>query len=76
MRFVTDYENNGEVWWSAARSRATECPSRRFADWLETLDDEITLPSKEGERVLVWCQGLPGWEDGPAHARCPLVVED
>lgn len=64
-RVQVDHENNAETWWDALREREPALAAR--------LGDSDTLEITADE--LARLQALPGWADGPAHARTALIVE-
>lgn len=69
---VADEEYNAEEWWDAARSdgNAPAC----IAQWLQQLNmTPLHLTPAEADEVRKWAEGLPGWDDGPAHAPHPLL---
>lgn len=73
-RIAVDYECNAEPWWDAARAGKAPAVVRPL---LSTRGpDEIMVSRDEAAAVLAWASSLPGWDDGPAHARRPLVIGD
>jgi hypothetical protein len=72
-RISIDWENNAETWWDAAREAASTAPDviRPLLGGRNVSD--VSVSASDLPTVLAWCSSLPGWEDGPAHARRPLV---
>lgn len=77
-----DYENNAEEWWSAARE-AARADTSRGAEVFRKLNrvvqgGELRGQLPEAVRAFEeWAAALPGYEDGPEHARHPFnVYED
>ena len=79
LTLKADHENNAEAWWTAAREAARYAPSQG-AEAFRRLD--ASTRTTEGVEVLAdelaafeaWAGVLPGYDDGPAHARLPYVV--
>lgn len=67
-----DEENNAETWWTAARA-STDAPEA-IRPILSTGASRVVVPYAEDATVRAWCEALPGWNDGPAHAPHPLVL--
>ncbi len=73
-----DQENNAEVWWDAFRAMlpALSEADPELYDLCRTLNRsgevEITDPAAI-ERFDKFVSDLPGWLDGPAHARAALT---
>ena len=61
---VIDWENNAEIWWDALRQQFSTLHERFF------LVDKLTI-TREQLRQLA---ALPGWADGPAYAKHPIIV--
>ena len=74
-----DYENNAEEWWTAARELARTDTSRgaevfrRLDRVVQSGDLEGVLP-EEVSAFEAWASDLPGYDDGPEHARHPFNV--
>ncbi len=72
-----DYENNAETWWDAARaaSRTDDSEGAQVFRRLDTNPDEgVSVLADELRAFESWAEALPGYDDGPAHARLPYVV--
>lgn len=77
-----DYENNAEEWWTAARD-AARTDTSRGAEVFRRLDRVVQsgelrgLLPEEVSALTGWASDLPGYDDGPQHARHPFnVYED
>ncbi len=72
-----DYENNAETWWDAARAAARTDDSQG-ADVFRRLDENpdrgVEVLAEELTAFEAWAEALPGYDDGPAHARLPYVA--
>lgn len=69
-----DMENNADTWWEAARGSVSSCPKFAREFIMGTSDHAETEKSNALKRFYQWCQSLPGWNDGPAHAPRPILV--
>ena len=77
VTLAVDYENNTEEWWDAVH--ADTAPVTRAArDVLRAFDraDEVTTTRVVAAEIRLWGETLPGWSDGPDHARDPFVVRE
>lgn len=63
-----DYENNAETWWRTVGYRFPRV-FRMLSKW-DARRGATRLPVD----VVRNLESLPGWSDGPAHAKTPLVV--
>ena len=70
----TDWENNAEEWWDAARASSTIPPEvRRLLDGTEDSDVCILQVSADAcDRIRRWAETLPGWDTGPEYAKTAL----
>lgn len=72
-----DYENNATTWWDAARDLANSMANPTFTRILNALEreDEIGDDVLRGEldSFIAAASVLPGWADGPAYARHPVL---
>ena len=64
IKVAIDWENNAEKWWECLSENHPELHAAFFLDSTPELtrDEYETLAS------------LPGFSDGPAHAKHPIVV--
>ena len=71
-----DHENNAEAWWDAARDLANSVRNPDFTRVFNLLDgsDEIEVSQNDAEHFLETATKLTGWDDGPNHARNPVIV--
>ena len=81
VTLAVDYENNTEEWWDAVHAalRANTAPVTRAArDVLRAFEraDEVTTTRVVAAEIRLWGETLPGWSDGPDHARDPFVVRE
>lgn len=79
-RIVADQENGDETWWDAARADAEEqtpAVAALFARIDAATDDPsgVCCRAQDAEALIEWASTLPGWDDGPEHARNPLLVQ-
>lgn len=76
IRIAVHYENNAEAWWRAARGnpRPASCPASCWpllAGFAGT--EQVTVTAEDAAAFRAWASSLPGWSDGPAHAREPFT---
>lgn len=71
MILAIDYENNAERWWDAVRE-AADVPAD-LHPLIHGTTDRVEVPADRIGALRQWCASLPGWADGPAHARHALV---
>jgi hypothetical protein len=64
---------NAELWWESARERSHELDSPAAKNFIDSFDDEVTLPANEADALLEWAARLPGYSDGPEYAPVPLI---
>lgn len=77
-RLIVDQENGSEIWWDAARERANGMRSptwTRIFNLIDGTDDEVSVTDGDASAFLAEARELPGWDDGPSHARWPVIVE-
>lgn len=73
-RVAVDEENPAETWWDAARASTT------VPDAIQPLlscagPGELLLTRREAVEAEAWAASLPGYADGPAHARTALLFQ-
>lgn len=79
-RVIVDQENNAEAWWDAARADAGE-QSPAVAALFARIDAAtssvhgVCCRAQDAEALIAWASDLPGWGEGPEHARNPLLVQ-
>jgi hypothetical protein len=79
-RIVVDQENSAEEWWDAAREAVADATDA-VADLFARIDAAAGDPagvccrSQDAAALVAWASELPGWDDGPEHARTPLLVQ-
>lgn len=71
-------EENNSGWWDGARERLDadgkpDWMSARFAAMLSAGGPEA-FDGANIDQILNWCAEIPGWDDGPAYAKHPLMV--
>jgi hypothetical protein len=75
-----DYENNADTWWDAARAASSADDSegaqvfRRLDKSNASRDEGVSVLADELRAFESWAEALPGFDDGPTHARLPYVV--
>jgi hypothetical protein len=72
---TVDYENNGEIWWSAVRRTAAGGLAREVPAAVSVLldgSDEVTVSVLAAVRARRWCEAQPGWYGGTNGAPHPL----
>lgn len=65
-----DYENNAEKWWDSGGRDLWES----FAG--DAYSDNIFLSESDINLFLKMASKIPGWNEGPAYAKNPVVVSD
>jgi hypothetical protein len=70
-----DFENNAETWWEQARRRVSP-PSELEPLLHSSVASGVTTPAERRDEVLRWCDGIPGWADGPEYARTALILTE
>lgn len=78
VTYRVDDENNAEVWWEAFRRYAPHLKDEELRQSCRELErrGEVTLHDPRLiEAFDGFVTGLPGWEDGPEHARTALVAQ-
>ena len=75
-KILIDQENNAERFWDEIQDRAER--GEKFAVLLSGLDltDPLYLEDDEAEELWAYAQQVPGWADGPEHAREALLVQE
>lgn len=75
-RILVDQENNAERFWDEIQDRAER--GEKFAVLLSGLDltSPLYLEDDEAEALIAYAQQVPGWPDGPEHAREALLVQE
>ena len=73
-KILIDQENNAERFWDEIQDRAGR--GEKFAVLLAGLDLTSPLYDDEAEALMVYAQQVPGWADGPEHAREALLVQE
>ena len=81
VTLAVDYENNTEEWWDAVHAALagnTAPVTRAARDVLRAFEraDEVTTTRVVAAEIRLWGASLPGWSDGPVHARDPFVVRE
>jgi hypothetical protein len=75
-----DHEYNAEAFWTEFRTRAEALPEGTELRILcmDLMDCEQAHPSSEtaAAELLAFCQAIPGYADGPEHAREAVTIED
>lgn len=73
-RLSTDMENMTECWWDAAHQARDQFPEsvRPLLDW-RTDCTEVIVPDEDADAFVALAETLPGWDDGPAYARHPVI---
>lgn len=81
LTLKVDYENNAEEWWDAARTAVEAGDTSQGADVFRrldrdnrSLDEGVFVLADELAAFNAWAEALPGYDDGPEHARRPYVV--
>jgi len=75
-KILVDQENNEERFWDEINDRAEK--GDQLAQRLAEMDltDPLYLEDDEAEELWAYAQQVPGWADGPEHAREALLVQD
>jgi hypothetical protein len=70
-----DYENNSKAWWGATWEADTckAIPDSCRPIVTELGCDDVTVPDEDAAAFRAWAETLPGWSDGPEHARHPFT---
>lgn len=77
IKIMVDYECNAEKWWEAARQSAdNQLAPKEIRDWVNSFDDEIYVDKRVLKEIIDWASSLPEWDEGPVHARYPLLIQD
>jgi len=81
VTYITDFENNSEVWWDALRDKLatiTDSTQNNLFCALKELQQcgQVTLcGASEIEEFNNFVTSLPGWDDGPEYARTALIAQ-
>ena len=70
VRVVVDYENGSEDFWQGEGGKLWAEVAGKFSA------DEVELTQAAADDLFQRASMLPGWSDGPEHARHPLIVVD
>jgi hypothetical protein len=71
-----DHENNATIWWCAALARpASEIPKSTHR-LMHPAFSEVTVTAEDAAAFRAWAEKLPGWSDGPEHARHPFTFHE
>ena len=75
-KILIDQDNNAERFWGEVQDRAER--GEAFAVLLSGLDltSPLYLEDDEAEELWAYAQQVPGWADGPEHAREALLVQN
>ena len=75
-RILVDQENSAERFWDEINDRAEK--GDQLAQRLAEMDltDPLYLEDDEAEELWAYAQQVPGWADGPEHAREALLVQN
>lgn len=74
-RLVVDWENNADTWWEAAHESDT-APAFA-AEWIHsTPRTGLEVTKAQADEFRGWAASLPGWSDGPAYARHPVLFQE
>lgn len=79
FRIAIDEENNADLWWDHADREAATCPFQAGAacELIEPpTTHEVVVTAEEHDAFVGWASEMPGWEDGPAYARKPFVIQE
>ena len=73
-RISVDWENNGEIFWTEIQRRAEGGDAlAKILDDLDNQYDSAYLPTAEAEKLMAYAKTVPGFADGPAHARTAIL---
>ena len=69
-RISIDWENNGEKFWTEIQRRAEGGDSlAKELEWCGEDHDSLYLPTAKAKKLMAYAKKVPGYADGPAHAR-------
>jgi hypothetical protein len=75
-----DHEYNAEAFWAVFHWRAEALPEGAELQILcmDLTDRGHAFPSSEtaAAELLAFCKAIPGYADGPEHAREAVTIED
>jgi hypothetical protein len=77
---IYDEENSADVWWDAARKIVRSdapcdlsAPARKLFQKVSERGKAVTTRLDAAE-LFAWGEEIEGWDDGPEHARNPLLT--
>lgn len=79
VTITVDYENNAPAWWGAipfAPGADPEVLPATCQALFEMGTDEITVSAEDAAAFRAWAEKLPGWDDGPEHAKHPFTFQE
>jgi hypothetical protein len=76
---IYDEENSAEAWWDAARLAMrgdTDLPSARARALFAQVNakGKAVTTRLDAAELFAWGEEIEGWDDGPEHARNPLLT--
>jgi hypothetical protein len=78
IEIKVDFENNAEKWWNhaAASSKSGLPESCRSILLLLPSMPRVVVTAEVALAFRKWAETLPGWDDGPEHARHPFTFHE
>lgn len=75
ISITIDYENSGNEFWGHLETLpAAKCPPEIRLFVLGSVS-QAPVTEQRGNLLKSWCEQQPGWSNGPAFARHPLVFD-
>jgi hypothetical protein len=74
-----DFENNAEAFWDRVKQDAARGDENaKLAEQIELCGQAttLTLSDEDADKLLAYAAALPGWNEGPEYAVCPLIVQN